>query len=222
MELNDAIRTTFSARDYTGEDLSDETLYDILETARFAPSGGNRQGNRVIIVRDQSIKDRVSDLNIPAAKRYVAQVNAGENPWNAVVPTKVSDAEIAATEPAALLTEPFKMASVVLVFLVDLKVVASVDQYLDRIGIISGASIYPFIWNVLLLSRQAGYGGTITTLAVTQEPALRELLAIPENFGVCAVVPLGKPVKQLTKLRRRPVEDIATCDRFDGVAFERS
>ena len=42
MELNDAIRTTFSARDYTGEDLSDETLYDILETARFAPSGGNR------------------------------------------------------------------------------------------------------------------------------------------------------------------------------------
>ena len=128
MELNDAIRTTFSARDYTGEDLSDETLYDILETARFAPSGGNRQGNRVIIVRDQSIKDRISDLNLPAAKRYVAQVNAGENPWNAVVPTKVADAEIAATEPAALLTEPFKMASVVLVFLVDLKVVASVDQ----------------------------------------------------------------------------------------------
>ena len=75
MELNDAIRTTFSARDYTGEDLSDETLYDILETARFAPSGGNRQGNRVIIVRDQSIKGRISDLNIPAAKRYVAQVS---------------------------------------------------------------------------------------------------------------------------------------------------
>ena len=86
MELNDAIRTTFSARDYTGEELSDETLYDILETARFAPSGGNRQGNRVIIVRDQATKDRISDLNIPAAKRYVAQVKAGENPWNAVVP----------------------------------------------------------------------------------------------------------------------------------------
>ena len=222
MELNDAIRTTFSARDYTGEDLSDETLYDILETARFAPSGGNRQGNRVIIVRDQEIKGRISDLNIPAAKRYVAQVKAGENPWNAVVPTEVSDAEIAATEPAALLTEPFKTASVVLVFLVDLRVVASVDQYLDRIGIISGASIYPFVWNVLLLSRQAGYGGTITTLAVTQEPALRELLAIPENFGVCAVVPLGKPIKQLTKLHRRSVEDIATCDRFDGAAFEGS
>ncbi|MDD9906016.1 MAG: nitroreductase family protein [Rhodospirillaceae bacterium] len=219
MELNDAIRTTFSARDYTGEELSDETLYDILETARFAPSGGNRQGNRVIIVRDQATKDRISDLNIPAAKRYVAQVKAGENPWNAVVPTTVPDAEIEATEPVPLLTEPFKTASAVLVFLVDLRVVASVDQYLDRIGIISGASIYPFVWNVLLLARQAGYGGTITTLAVTQEPAMRELLGIPEDFGVCAVVPLGKPVKQLTKLRRLSVEELATCERFDGETF---
>ena len=222
MELNDAIRTTFSARDYTGEDLPDETLYDILETARFAPSGGNRQGNRVIIVRDKATRERISDLNIPAAKRYIAQVKAGENPWNAVVPTKVSDAEIEATEPVPLLTEPFKTASVVLVFLVDLKVVASVDQYLDRIGIISGASIYPFVWNVLLLARQAGYGGTITTLAVTQEPAMRELLGIPEDFGVCAVVPLGKPVKQLTKLRRLSVDEIATCERFDGATFGKS
>ena len=221
MELNDTIRTTFAARDYTGEELPDEILYDILETARFAPSGGNRQGNRVINVRDQATKACISDLNIPAAKRYVAQVKAGENPWNAVVPMKVSDAEIAATEPASLLTEPFKTASVVLVFLVDLKVVASVDQYLDRIGIISGASIYPFVWNVLLMARQAGYGGSITTLAVTQEPAMRELLAIPDNFGVCAVVPLGKPVKQLTKLRRLSVGEIATCESFDGAAFEK-
>ena len=99
--------------------------------------------------------------------------------------------------------------------------VASVDQYLDRIGIISGASIYPFVWNVLLLARQAGYGGSITTLAVTREPAMRELLAIPDNFGVCAVVPLGKPVKQLTKLRRLSVGEIATCESFDGAAFEK-
>jgi len=219
MELIDAMRTTFSARDYTGEEISDETLYEIIDSARFAPSGGNRQGNRVIIVRDRDTRNKISDLNIPAAKRYVAQVKAGENPWNAVVPTSVSDADIEATEPAALLTEPFKTASAVLVFIVDLKVVASVDQYLDRIGIISGASIYPFVWNVLMLARQAGYGGTITTLAITQEQELRELLGIPADFGICAVVPLGKPVKQLTKLRRNTVEELATHERFDGAAF---
>ena len=107
----------------------------------------------------------------------------------------------------------------VLVFVVDLKVVASMDQNLDRVGVISGASIYPFVWNVLLAARQAGFGGTITTLAVAQEPKIRELLNIPADHAVCAVVPLGKPVKQLTKLKRNPVEQIATRERFDGELF---
>ena len=219
MELNDVVRTTFASRDYTGEPLPDETLNDILETARFAPSGGNRQGNRVIVVRDAETRIRLSELAEPAAKRYMAQINVGESPWNAVVPTVVTPEQIESTPAASLLTEPFRAASVVLVFVVDLKVVASMDQDLERIGIVSGASIYPFVWNVCLLARQAGFGSTITTLAIAQEPKLRELLNIPPDFGVCAVVPMGKPVKQLTKLRRHPVEEIAVRERFDGDAF---
>lgn len=221
MELNDVIRTTFAARDYTGEELPDDLLYDILETARFAPSGGNRQGNRVIVVRDQAVKEELGRLAEPAAKRYAAQSKAGESPWNSYVPTKVSEQEIAETRAPGVLTKPFGAASVVLVFTVDLKVVASMDQYLDRVGIISGASIYPFVWNVLLCARQAGFGGTITTLAVAEEPKIKALLNIPDDFAVCAVVPIGKPVKQLTKLKRNSVEQIAVRERFDGAAFEK-
>ena len=191
------------------------------DTARFAPSGGNRQGNRVIVVRDQATKDALGELNRPAAKRYMAQIHAGENPWNSYTPTRCTPAEIEATEAASMLTDPVKHCSVALVFIVDLKVVASMDQDLDRIGIISGASIYPFVWNVLMAARQAGFGGTITTLACAQEDKVKALLSIPENFAVCAVVPLGKPVKQLTKLKRLPVEEITICERFDGKAFSR-
>ena len=64
MELNDVMRTTFAARDYTGEEMSDAVLYEILDNARFAPSGGNRQGNRVIVVRDQKTKDALGDCDI--------------------------------------------------------------------------------------------------------------------------------------------------------------
>jgi nitroreductase len=213
------MRTTFSAREYTGEELSDDVLYDILDNARFAPSGGNRQGNRVIVVRDSATREQIARLSEPAAKRYRAQVDAGERPWNTVVPTNVTDEQIANTPPPAGLTVPFRNASVVLVFVVDLKVVASLDQYLDRVGVISGASIYPFVWNVLLAARQAGFGGTITTMAVAEEPKLQALLHIPKDHAVAAVVPLGKPVKQLTKLTRRPVEEIATRERFDGPPF---
>jgi len=219
MELYEVMRTTFAAREYTGEELPDEVLYELLDNARFAPSGGNRQGNRVVVVRDPKLRQQLSKLAEPAAKRYRAQVEADENPWNTVVPTQVTAETIANTSAPEKLTRPPIEASVVLVFVVDLKVVASMDQNLDRIGVISGGSIYPFVWNVLMAARQAGFGGTITTLAVAQEPKVRELLHIPEDHAVCAVVPLGKPVKQLTKLKRKSVEQIATRERFDGVPF---
>ena len=219
MELYDVMRTTFAAREYTGDPLPDAVLHEILENARFAPSGGNRQGNRVIVVRDPDTRDRLAELAEPAAKRYSAQVEAGESPWNTIVPTKVAPEKVAATPAPERLTEPCRKASVVLVFVLDLKLVASMDQDLDRIGVISGASIYPFVWNVLMAARQAGFGGTITTLAVAEEPNIKALLDIPPDFAVCAVVPLGRPVKQLTKLRRRSVAEIATRERFDGAAF---
>ena len=216
MELNDVMRTTFAARDYTGEDLPDNLIYDLIENARFAPSGGNRQGNRVIVVRSQETRNALSRLAEPAAKRYVAQIKAGESPWNAVTPTSVTLEQIEATPAAPPLINSFKEASVVLVFVVDLRVVASMDQDLDRIGVISGASIYPFVWNVLLGARQSGFGGTITTLAAARESEVQSLLNIPKEFAVAAVVPLGKPVKQFTKLKRNSVEEIASVEYFDG------
>jgi nitroreductase len=219
MELNDVMRTTFAAREYTDDELPDQVLHEILENARFAPSGGNRQGNRVIVIRDGETRAKLTGLTTPVAKRYVAQLAAGENPFNTVDPSTVTAEEIEKADPPARLLEPLQEASVVLVFVVDLKVVASTDRDLDRVGMISGASIYPFVWSVLLGARQAGFGGVLTTLPVAAEPELRALLAIPPHFAVAAVVPLGKPVKQLTKLKRRAVDEIAVRERFDGEAF---
>ena len=216
MELYDVMRTTFSAREFTDETLTDETLYAILDNARFAPSGGNRQGWHVIVVREQATREALAELTAPAAKRYAAQLAAGESPWNTIDPTSVDAATIERTPTPARLTEPFLKAPAVLVICVDLKVVASMDQNLQRIGVISGASIYPFAWNILLAARNEGYAGTITTLTVSQEPQLQELLGIPSHVAVCAVMPLGKPVKQLSRLRRKPVEEFATRERWDG------
>jgi nitroreductase len=216
MELYDVMRTTFSARDFTGDPIPNETLYTILENARFASSGGNRQGWHVIIVRDLQTRQALAQLAEPAAKRYAAQLQAGESPWNSIDPTSVDDATIAQTPAPARLTEPFIKAAVVLVVCVDLKLVASIDQNLQRVGVISGGSIYPFVWNLLLAARHEGYGGTITTLPVAQEGKIQELLGIPGHVAVSAVMPLGKPVKQLTKLRRKPVSEFTTFERWDG------
>jgi nitroreductase len=123
---------------------------------------------------------------------------------------------IDSTEVPDTFTAPIINAPVVLVVTVDLSVVASVDQDLDRVGLATGASVYPLIWNILLAARNEGYGGTITTMAIAQEDRLRRLLGIPDTHAVAAVVPLGKPTRQLTKLRRRPVAEFVTVGRFDG------
>jgi nitroreductase len=217
MELYDVMHSTFSGRAYTSDPLPDDTIYRILDHARFAPSGGNRQGWRVIVVRDPATRQALAQLTEPAAKRYTAQVQNGENPWNTVDPPRVDAATIERTPPPPHLTETVMKAAVVLLICVDLKVVASTDQNLKRVGVISGASIYPFAWNILLAARHEGFAGTITTLAVAEEPRIQALLGIPPHVAVAAVMPLGRPVKTLTKLKRKTVPEFAMLERWGGV-----
>lgn len=220
MDLYDVMRTTFAARDFTDDPVPDDVLWRVFDNARFAPSGGNRQGAHITVVRDATIRRRLAELGTTAARRYFAQLQAGENPWNSIHSPGVPQNVIEATEVPDTFIEPIAKAPIVLVFSVDLAVVASVDQDLDRVGLASGASIYPLIWNILLAARNEGYGGTITTMAIAVEDQARQLLGIPDQHAIAAVVPLGKPVRQLTKLRRRPVEDFVSDGRFDGPAFE--
>jgi nitroreductase len=217
MDLSEVMRTNAAVREYTDDPLPDEVLERILDNARFAPTGGNRQGTHAVVVRDEQTRNRLAELAIPGARRYIAQLRIGESPWNPLQPCGVDAQTIAAVEVPG--GSPLRDAPVVLVICVDLGVVAAFDQDLDRIGVIAGASVYPFAWNILLAARNEGYGGVLTTAAVAEEPRIKELLGIPEDYAVAALLPLGKPVRQLTKLKRKPVTEIASRERFDGEPF---
>jgi nitroreductase len=219
VELYEAMRTTFSAREYTDEELPDEVLGRIFENARFAPSGGNRQAGRVIVVRDKDVQARIAELSLPAAQRYTAQSLAGETPFNPLADTRLSPADIAAVAPLPQLTEHLRNASVLLVVCLDLGSIAALDKDLSRIGMASGASIYPLVWNILLAARAEGFGGTMTTISLVVEPELKALLSIPKEWAIATLVPMGKPVRQLTRLKRNPVEDFVVCECWDGAAF---
>src|SRR6202789_4203350 len=220
VDLHDVMRTTAAVREFTGDPLPDDVLERILDNARFAPSGGNRQGARVIVIRDGVTRQALAELTATGARRYAAQLINGESPWNPLHPPGPTPEQIAATEVPAQFTAPLHDAAVVLVVCVNLEVVAAMDQNLDRIGVISGASVYPLVWNILLAARNEGYGGTLTTMAVAEEVQIRDPLGIPATHAVSALLPLGKPTRQVSKLRRRPVEEFTTRDRFDGVPFQ--
>lgn len=219
MDLTEVMRTTFSCREWTDEPVSDETLHRVLDVARFAPNGGNRQGWHVIVVKDRTIRERFVPLILPTTSVYLAQVEAGEAPWNTIDPTSVDTDAVAAEARPFPGVEGMIDAPVALVVTVDLKVVASFDKHLSRIGVISGASIYPFVWNILLAARNEGLGGVLTTYLAGAEPEVQRLLGLPEHHAIAALLPIGHPVKQLTKLRRKPVEEFTTIDRFDGAPF---
>ena len=216
MELYDVMRTTFAAREFTDQPVSDQQLYRILDNARFAPSGGNRQGWKVIVVRDAAVRAEFVTLMRPVAQRYIAQMRAGESPFNTIAPSVVDAATVADTELPPGLTERLVTAPVVLVIGVDLKLVAAFDSALPRVGIIAGASIYPFVWNILLAARNEGLGGTLTTFLCAAEARVQELLGLPRHIALAALVPIGKPRLQLTRLRRQKATNFAWIDRFEG------
>ncbi len=215
MDLLDVMRTTFAARDFTPDPVPDSVIAEILESARFAPSGGNRQGWKVLVIRDPDTRAVIRACIEPTFKRYVAQVAAGEAPWNTIHPSNVDQATVDATELPPFVDQVVQAPVLLLVF-VDLSVVASFDSQLPRVGVISGASVYPFVWNILLAARNLGYGGTLTTFAVGHEAELKAHLGVPDENAFAAMLPIGKPVKQLTKLRRKPVQEFAVSERWDG------
>jgi nitroreductase len=227
MELLDALRTTGAVREFVSEPVPDEVLHRILDNARFAPSGGNRQGWRVIVVRAAAMRARLRDLYLPAWYEYLAQRAAGLTPF---APLTDDAAEARARDDAPAIAgaarasgggfaEHLDDVPVLLVLLADLRALAAMDKALPRYTLAGGASIYPFAWSILLAAREEGLAGVITTMPIPREDEVKALFAVPDEFVVAAVLALGKPVHQPRRLTRNPVESFTTVDRFDGTPF---
>lgn len=218
MELSEVMRTTASVRAFTDEPVTPEALYRVLDDARFAGSGGNKQGWHVTIVRDPALRRQLADLSASVWERYLAEAAAGYRSFNPIDPAP-ADVPV----PDGLSEHPM-LAGVedvpeLLVVTVDLRVLAVLDRDLDRFSIIGGASIYPFVQNILLAARNQGLSGVLTTFLTAKEPEAAPLLGLPDGHAIVAMIGLGHPEHQTTKLKRNPVESFTTIDRIDGEPF---
>jgi nitroreductase len=227
LDLVTTLRSTGAVRDYTDEPVSDEVLARLLDTARFAPNGGNRQGWRVIVVKDPAARAAVRDLYLSGWYDYMALAAAGLTPWSpqtdrdqerAALANASQFAEAGATAPS--FAETLDTAPALLLVLADLGVLATVDRDLPRYTMVGGASIYPFVWSLLLAARAEGLGGVMTTVAVRREAELRALFDIPETVVAAALVVLGHPVAAARRLKRSPVSSFAWIDRYAGIPLE--
>ncbi|MEY2448974.1 MAG: hypothetical protein QOH79_2450 [Acidimicrobiaceae bacterium] len=222
MDLIETLRTTGAIRNFQPDPVPDEVVYRVLDNARFAPSGGNRQGWRVVVVKDPSTRLALRDLYLPTWYEYLAQRAVGLTPWAPITDRAAEARAIGSADEmrgGEGFPEDLDEVPVLLVVLADLRALAAVDRDLPRYTFAGGASVYPFVWNVLLAAREEGLGGVVTTMAIQREDEVKALLEAPDELAVAAVVALGRPVHQPRKLTREPVEAFASVDRVTGPVF---
>jgi nitroreductase len=219
-DLVETLRSTAAVRDFLPDPVEDDVLRRVLDTARFAPSGGNRQGWRVVVLQDPATRRALRDLYLPGWYEYLAMRAAGLTPWAPITDREKEREAVAAARPIETgFPEHLDEVPVLLALFADLRALAAVDRDGDRYTFAGGASVYPFAWNLLLAARAEGLAGVITTMPIKEERAVKELLHAPDELALAAVIALGKPVKQVTKLTRAPVSSFTTVDAIDGPPF---
>ena len=217
IDLYDAMRTLRAVRRLRPDPIPDDVLYRVLEAATWAPTGGNRQAWRVIVVKDPARKQRLGELykkiTIPYTQSYMEQL-ANRPEEERVRAERMLRA-------SHYLAEHLGESPVLLVFCFNPEGLAVTDAKLDRVSVVGGGSIYPAVENLLLACRAEGLGCVLTTLLCMEEPEVRELLGIPQPWGTAAVVPIGYPVlRGHGPISRRSVEELTFTDSW-GTPFSK-
>ncbi len=212
MDISTALRTNGAVRGFTPDPVSDAVVAELLDDARFAPSGGNQQPWRVAVVKSPDLRDQMARLMRPVWEEYQGAQRAGKRAF--AFGRSTGDAPVAV--PNALIDD-IGSVPVVLAVAADLTKIAIMDGNAEhRPPVVGGASIYPFCWSILLAAKSRGLGGVLTTFLSRAEADAAPLLGLPADHALVATIFLGVPTHQNTKLKRNPVESFASIDRFDG------
>lgn len=212
MELYEAMRCAPTTRRFKTDTVPHDALLRALESARFAPSGGNRQGWRVVVVGDPQLRAALRDLYQPGWREYMQQtggahVLANPEEFDAKVVRNIRRADEYATG--------LDRVPVHLVVGVRLEDLAVTDAKLARQSIVGGASVYPFVQNLLLALRAEGLGAALTTLLVPAEAQVKRLLEIPDGIALAAHIGVGYRVDPWpARLARKPVQEFAFAERY--------
>jgi len=212
MELYEAMRCAPTSRRFKPDPVPRELLMRALENARFAPSGGNRQGWRVVVVQDAKRRLALRDLYLPPWRAYLEQTGAARM---LAAPEESDRRRVRMIQRANDYAEQLERVPVHLLVGVRLDDLAVTDAELPRQSIVGGASIYPFVQNLLLALRAEGLAAAMTTLLVPSEAEVKRLFEIPDDVALAAHVGVGFPAEQWpSKLARNPVSDFAFSERF--------
>jgi nitroreductase len=203
-DLFEIIRSTRSMRRLKPDAVPNDLIRQILEAGVCAPSGGNMQRWRFLVVRDAAIKQVVGAYYKRAWDEQVApRYRAGE-PAPGVSGEQFLRMLDAAEHLAAHIAEA------------PVWIVPCLEGGAPTRT--SGSSIYPAVQNMLLAARALGLGATLTTLHLQFEKEVEAALGLPPNVHSYALLPIGWPMGRFGPVRRIPLADVVYEDRW-GQAY---
>ncbi|MCS7276643.1 MAG: nitroreductase family protein [Dehalococcoidia bacterium] len=199
MDVFEAIYTLRAIRRFKPDPVPDELIWKVLEAATKAPSGGNRQPWRFVVVRDPETKRRIGQFYLEGWERFYG----GETRQQMLADPDRARIYRSADYLARHLAE------VPVLILACLRAGPGPVSTSDR-----GSSIFPAVQNLLLAARALGLGGVLTTLHRVREREVRQLLGIPDDWETMALIPLGWPAVPFGPVRRLPVEEVVYWERW--------
>jgi len=199
--LFDAMRTTRAMRRLKTDPVPDELIREIIEAGTWAPSGGDAQHWRFIVVKDPQIKKQLQLRYRRAFEDLKQRFHAAPPP-----PGKTEAQKQRMLAARDHLTEHFHEAPVLIVCCL-------VGDSGSGVG--AGASIYPAVQNMLLAARALGLGATLTTRHLLYEKEVDEILGLPREAHTFAIIPIGYPLGRFGPVSRAPVEQVTFLDRWD-------
>lgn len=212
MGIYETMRTLRAVRKLKPDPIPDDVMRRVLEAATWAPTGGNRQPWRIVLVKDRAKKTRLGEL-------YSARWNAYSKHYRSAIPA-TAPADVRARSERTLaagdyMAAHFGQTPAIAMFCFDPKQMAITDAKQNRPSVVGGGSVYPAVENLLLACRAEGLGCVLTTLLCEDEPIVRELLALPDGWYTAAAIPIGYPVgRGHGPLIRRGLEHLVFADAW--------
>ncbi len=198
----EVIGTQRAMRRLKPDPVPQEYIKKVIWAATRAPSGGNAQPWRFLVIQDPETRKKIAELYSSVWEEYVRPAYASA----ATLQGEAAESNARVLRSAQYLAD--HMADVPVLIL------ACTFTQAVNAGVASGSSIYPAVQNLMLAARALGLGTALTTLHRQKQDEVRELLGIPETVETAALIPLGWPKGKFGTGLRQPVEDVTYWERW--------
>jgi len=200
-DLWEVMRTSSAVRRYRDDPVPDEAIETCLHAATWAPSGGNQQPWKFIVLRSRSVRDVIT-----AAAHETWDVMAEFYKFS--MPNETADDPKSRVLRA--MAEHMRVGGAAPVL-----VLFCVQPQRGTTELQQGGSIFPAVQNFLLAARAQGLGAAITLWHGSCEGELRSTVGIPDDWKIATLLTVGWPKGGHHPVRRKPLDEVASTDRWD-------